>query len=108
MAIITHQIDTYRVYHYAHGNINGYTALINCFQDNAQRAALHFYRNDVTPAPNTVLASGAIYLRFTETRFNEVIATLREEKPIFVSYNDGNGLAYLSTSTEPIGEEEGV
>lgn len=108
MAIISHQIDTYRVYHYAHGNIDGHTVLINCFQANTHRASLFFYRNGVTPQPSLALASGVIYLQFTETRFNEVIATLREEKPIFVSYNDGNGLAYLCTSTEPVGEEEGV
>lgn len=107
MAIINHQIDVYRVYHYTHGNTNGYTVLINCFQANTLRATLFFYRDGVTPQPSTI-SSGVIYLRFTEARFNEVIATLREEKPIFVSYNDLSGSAYLSTSTEPVGEEEGV
>jgi hypothetical protein len=107
MAIISHQIDVYRVYHYPHGNTKGYTALINCFQANTHRASLFFYRDGVTPQPS-IASSGVIYLHFTEARFNEVIATMREEKPIFVSYNELGGSAYLSTSVEPVGEDEGV
>jgi len=33
---------------------------------------------------------------------------LREEKPLFVNLNEANGIGTISTSDEPVGEQEGV
>ena len=108
MAITNHEIDVYRIYHYSNDNSNGQTAIINCFQANTLRAALYFYKTGTTIPPSAILSSGTIYLRFNEARFSEIVSTLRLEEPIHVHYNDGTGLGWLSTSVEPIGEEESV
>jgi hypothetical protein len=33
---------------------------------------------------------------------------IREEKPLFVNLNEANGIGSISTSDEPVGEQEGV
>ncbi len=37
-----------------------------------------------------------------------MILMLREEKPLFVNLNETNGVGTISTSNEPVGEQEGV
>ncbi len=108
MAITNQAIDVYRIYQYSNENSNGQTAVINCFQANTHRASLFFYKTGTTIPPSAILSSGTIYLRFNEARFSEIVSTLRLEEPIHVHYNDGTGLGWLSTSVEPIGEEEGI
>jgi hypothetical protein len=33
---------------------------------------------------------------------------LREEKPFFINFNEADGIGTISTSDEPVGEQEGV
>jgi len=51
---------------------------------------------------------GRYSLRFTFDQFLPVLDMLRNEKPIFVVDQSGDRVAALSTSPEPIGEEEGI
>jgi hypothetical protein len=40
-------------------------------------------------------------------RFTEVMTMLKEEKPLYICLETTNKHGYISTSTEPIGEQEG-
>ena len=42
------------------------------------------------------------------SRFNEVIATLRYEKPLYLTLDTTLNVGWLGTSAEPVGEQEGV
>ncbi len=108
MAITSHAIDTYRIYHYSEENSYGQTAVISCFGESKHRATLYFYKTGEIHPVSTILVSGTIYLRFTEARLSEIVATLREEKPLMICFNDVTGAGWVSTSPEPVGEEEGV
>jgi len=37
-----------------------------------------------------------------------MMSILREEKPLFVNLNETNGIGTVSTTDEPVGEQEGV
>jgi hypothetical protein len=41
-------------------------------------------------------------------RFEEVIATMRYEKPLYLALNTTSSVGWLGTSDEPVGEQEGV
>ncbi len=47
-------------------------------------------------------------LRYEIGRINEVLETLREEKPIHIGVNPTYHIGWVGTGSEPIGEEEGV
>lgn len=108
MAITNYSIDQYRIYHYNADNTYDQTAIINCFEGTTHRGTLYFYKDGATIPASSKIASGPLYLRFNENRYNEIIATLREEKPISIGFNDGNLWGWVTTSNEPVGEEEGI
>lgn len=107
MAITNHDIDSYRLYHYNEENSYGQVAVINCYKSGSFKGSLYFYK-DSAQMPASVISGGYLYLRFREARLPEILETLREEKPLFIGFNDGNKWGWLSTSSnEPVGEEEG-
>jgi len=106
MAITNYEINTYRVYQYNEDNTYGQTAVINCYMGNTYKGSLYFYKNSASIPASTKTGSGYLYLRFREGRFSEMVTTLREEKPLYIGFNDHNLWGWLSTSSEPIGEEE--
>ena len=70
-----------------------------------------FYQNGHVPASEMVGAGNWFYLNYDIDRYQEIIGTLRYEKPIYIDvYWDANNVltgAYINTSQEPIGEQEG-
>lgn len=48
--------------------------------------------------------NGIIHMNLPSTMVENVIEVLRHEKPIYYSFYNGTG--FLSTSAEPVGEEE--
>jgi hypothetical protein len=108
MAAITYAFDNYSIYQFSVEYTAGQTAFITCSEGTTNRATLYFYRTGVTIPPSKMNTNGTILLRFPEARFSEIIATLREEKPLSVTFSDILGSGWISTSAEPIGDEEGV
>jgi hypothetical protein len=107
MATTNYTIDRYSVFHNTLDNTNGLTAVINCFEGRTHRGTLYFYRDGVTAPPSQKIANGALYLRFHEARFSEVIGTLRYEKPLSLTFNDANNWGSILSGEEMIGEQEG-
>ncbi|NVK63364.1 MAG: hypothetical protein HWE22_02205 [Flavobacteriales bacterium] len=106
MAITNHSFDTYRVYHYNADNTYGQTAVVNCYSGSSFKGSLYFYKEGASVPASSKTGSGYLYLRFSEKQFNEIITTLREEKPLNMGFNDSNNWGWVSTSQEPVGEEE--
>lgn len=107
MANINLAFDTYRIHHYSSNNIYGGTAIILCYNGSSYKGSLYFYKEGVTiPAGKYSSTGGYIYLRFSENRFNEIITTLREEKPLSIGFNEVRSSGWITTSHEPVGEEE--
>jgi hypothetical protein len=60
----------------------------------------------IAPFPNVKLNSGP-YINFAISRFNDVITILREEKPLYLSFNTNNKVGGVVTDErEEVGEEE--
>ena len=105
MATTSAAFDTYRLYHYNADNTYGQTAVINCYSGSSFKGSLYFYKEGVT-VPVSSKPGSYIYLRFSEKQMSEIITTLREEKPLYIGFNDVNHWGWVSTSQEPVGEEE--
>ena len=100
----------------AHGN-DGADAKIRLVLENGESAFFFFYRDGVALPPNQriLYSSGrsAYYVTYRWPQFASIIDLLRNEKPLTFFFRDSvrDGVpaneATLSTSAEPVGEEEG-
>ena len=106
MAMTMFEIDSYRVFHMT--DSFGQSAIIHCYQDGVVKGGLFFYKDGMTIPQSSRSSSGELNLMFQEKHLVEVLGTLRLEKPLFVWLNDSSTRPYggLSTSGEPVGEEE--
>jgi len=92
--------------HYNEENSYGQTAVINCYKSGVYKGSLYFYKDSASVPTSSKTGSGYLYLRFNEARVQNMVETLRQEKPLYIGFNDSNLWGWLSTSNEPIGEEE--
>ena len=53
-----------------------------------------------------VESSGQPKLHFPASKFEEIMNILRHEEPLYISLVSSNGIGTISTSIEPIGEDE--
>ena len=108
MAIINKEIDTYRLYHYNVDSTSGNNVIcsIYCFKGGQFMGGLTFYKEGVTIPPSVKTTQGEPYLRFPENQLANIIETLRQEKPLYLWFNDISKYGGLKTSSEPVGEEE--
>ena len=51
--------------------------------------------------------NGFIYCHLPAQHFSAVLDLLRNESPIYLTYDKNKHLAYISTRLEPVGEGEG-
>ena len=103
MATIQHEIDAYFVYHMT-ANFEQST-IIHCYGGGVHRGALYFYKEG-TSIPLSSSSSGVLSLRFHENQSTDMLATLRQEKPLYIFFFDSFQFGGLKTTTEPIGEQE--
>ena len=98
-------VDSYVVNHLSkHPTVD---ATITCRGAGAVVVTLHFIKDGVALPPNVGGPPPRVY--FPVSRFNDVITTLRYEKPLVFNFNTANGIGTFGTSTqEPVGEQEGV
>lgn len=82
-------------------------AEIDFFKGNTRVGELFFIKEG-EPLPSNYYSSKAdvIFLYFEISQFNDVATILREEKPLYISYETATKMGYISTVYEPIGEQE--
>ncbi len=80
-------------------------ALVFCSDNVNLRGWLTFY-NDSTPIPEPSIDSNLrITLAFPMSHFGAIMELLRTEKPLYIYYHSPT-FAGISSSSEPVGEEE--
>jgi hypothetical protein len=68
---------------------------------------LYFYPDNVSLPANQSTVNG-IYLNYRLSRFADVMTMLKEEKPLYLYFDTTKKFGYVGTSSEPVGEQEGV
>ena len=96
------EFDSYIIYHENNPKSNIHMT-VHCFNGEKSVGYIRFYGGDI-PNPE-VLPGGSIEIGFSASRINELVNTLRFEKPLYISAEGSKGM--VSTVKEPVGEQEG-
>jgi hypothetical protein len=82
---------------------------IHCYSAATFVGSIRFFRDDATTPANSLGSDGTINLYYEMSRYNDVITTLRYEKPLQLVVNTASGFGYIgSKEMEPTGEQEAV
>jgi hypothetical protein len=109
MANITFQVDTYLYYNWS-SRKTGKTNLI--LKGIGGQTCSVWFNEDETAnlRPAEQLTSNYFAFYYHHSQLQHLIDMLRNEKPIYVTFNNDNGFdnSRISTSDEPVGEGEMV
>ena len=100
------EFNIYRVYYYSAPQYS-WAVRIDLYMSAAYVGTLLFMKEGQSIPANTIV-NGAPQLHYSMRDFPAMIQMIREEKPLFVNLNEANGIGSVSTSDEPVGEQEGV
>lgn len=94
----------YRLYYYSAPQYN-WDATIILLRNGSPVASLVFMKVG-QPIPANLSQSGQVRIHYSSIHLPNILNILRNEKPLFVSVVEGNKIGTISTTDEPIGEEE--
>lgn len=105
------EFDEYRL-KYGHSETDETAALLACYKDSALVGLIQFTKEGLDVLDHKSVredpdAPEIPLLRFSISRFNDVITTLRCEKPLFIEIDTETGYGGIRTTIELVGEEEG-
>lgn len=100
------QFNLYRVYYYSAPQYS-WDVRVDLYKDGTPVGTLLFMKAG-QPLPANSSSGSIVRLHYSISHFPSIMTMLREEKPLYVSLNAANGIGAVSTSSEPVGEEEGV
>ena len=84
-----------------------FEAVIVVYSDKGIVGEISFVKNsEVVPTPQ--ILSQSIHIYYAISRFNDIINILREEKPLELMADTDAKFGAILSSSEPVGEEEGV
>lgn len=106
MAWITHQFDGYWFRIHARAD-DDTAATIFCKQGTTTVAWLIFRYGEETTEARLTVGGDTILLYYPATMMGAIFDTLRSEKPLYVHMNPDIKWGYITSSIEPVGEEEG-
>ena len=93
------------------GNDEKYFANIHFRKPSGQPMGVAFFYSDPADMPDTdsqnAPGNGIIHCHLPAQHFSAVLDLLRNESPIYLTYDEDKHLAYISTSLERVGEGEG-
>ena len=101
---MTNEFDAYRLYYHSAPQYQWQSRLY-LYNDRAFVGSI-FFMKDRANIPANIEVSGRPRIHFPAIKFEEIMNVLRHEKPLYISLNPSNGIGTISTSSEPIGEEE--
>ena len=105
MAVITNEIDKYLISYYTEEE-NHSTVSIHCLFNNSHKGTISFW-NPNERISDSLLFGNRIMLQFYEKNYRNIVDILRNEKPLFLKYDDVKERGWLATTYEEIGQEEG-
>ena len=100
------EFNIYRVYYYSAPQYD-WAVRIDLYLSAANVGTLLFMKDGQSIPANTIV-NGVPRLHYSMRDFPAMMQMIREEKPLFVNLNEANGIGSISTSDEPVGEQEGV
>lgn len=105
------EIKKYDVSIYAGAKNTGgypYRAVIGLRDENDRFVAGAYFHHspETMPSADTQRASGFISCHYTATDYPQVLDILRNEKPVYVEFDERTNVANVRTSAEPVGEGE--
>jgi hypothetical protein len=105
------EIKKYDVSYYAGGKnarAYPYRAIIGLRDESdAFVAAAYFHLSPATmPTGDTQKATGLISCHYSAHDYSQVLDILRNEKPVYVEFDQRTNVANIRTSAEPVGEGE--
>ena len=100
------EFNLYRVYYYSAPQYS-WDVRIDLYMSGAAVGTLLFMKTG-QPIPANTISGGIPRLHYSIGHFPAMMSMLREEKPLFVNLNENNGIGTVSTTDEPVGEQEGV
>ncbi len=77
---------------------------IMCWDNTGKVIGLVRFIDPVKPFPNDSEAAGKVTMHVPSDQFQNAMDILRNEKPVYIYFSQNRG--FLSTSKEPVGEEE--
>ena len=101
---MTKEFDTYRLYYHSAPQYQWQSRLY-LYNDGSYEGSIFFMKDGVDIPANTDIG-GKPRLYFPTSKFEEIMNVLRHEKPLYISLVLSNGIGTISTSNEPVGEEE--
>ena len=101
---MTNEFDSYRLYYHSAPQYQWQSRLY--FYNNGSYVGSIFFMKDDVNIPANVEIAGHPRLHFPAGKFAEIMNLLRHEEPLYISLVPSNGIGTISTSSEPIGEEE--
>ena len=102
---ISKKIDRYLIT--SHSGVPTTQISILLYDDNNVRVGLIIYRPDDQELPENKITQDGMATLYKHASYASIdIDILRNEKPIFIQYNDTTKFGFINTSAEPVGEEE--
>ena len=100
------EFNFYRIYYYSAPQYV-WDVRVDLFMNTTAVGTLLFMKKGQSIPANST-SSGLPRLYYSVEHFPALSTILREEKPLFINLNAANGIGTISTSDEPVGEQEGV
>ena len=101
---MTTEFDAYRLYYHSAPQYS-WQSRAYLYKSGAYVGSLFFMKEGVN-IPANIEVGGKPRLYFPSSKFEEIMNVLRHEKPLYITLVASNGIGTISTSNEPIGEEE--
>ena len=105
--VLQFEVEKYRVSLYSGTDLR-FHERIHLYGANNSFANVQFYEEGATmPPPNVYTQSPVdIFLSYRSKRFASVLDVLRNEKPVYAWYDEGQRSGAISTDLERVGEGE--
>lgn len=101
---MTNEFNSYRLYYHSTPRYSWQSRLY-FYKDGTYVGCVFFMKEDES-IPTNIEVSGHPRLHFPASKFEEIMNMLRHESPLYLTLVTSNGIGTISTSNEPIGEEE--
>jgi hypothetical protein len=101
---MTNEFDSYRLY-YQSAPQYSWQSRLYLYKNGAYVGSIFFMKEGVS-IPANIEVAGHPRLHFPTGKFEEIMNVLRHDKPLYIGLVPSNGIGTISTSNEPIGEEE--
>ncbi|MHC4617829.1 MAG: hypothetical protein ACYTEQ_08755 [Planctomycetota bacterium] len=75
-------------------------------KDDDYLGGIYFFDDDSPTSWNDGYSGSYLFMFLPASHLPRIVDILRNERPLFFSFNTSSGKTYLSTSAEPVGEGE--